>query len=84
MAKAVNLKCEPDSEEFDELECAKHLAARMFQFQNPMGLSAYWYQKKVQARLQRMPDSWRDELNRRYYQRLDALIEQGPQQTNEK
>lgn len=78
MGKVIAIHLEPDSPYFNPLVCGEHLTARINEFATPMALSAYWNQKKVQARLQAMPERWRNELWRRLQKRLEALNENGP------
>lgn len=78
MVKQTKIDLEPDNEAFDKLACAKHLNQRLQKFLHPSALSCYWYARKNKLRREALPKKWRDELNRRYYARLDELIEAGP------
>lgn len=64
------------------LEVAQHLAVRIEGFEvgkhRPNGLLAYWRQPKNRQRLQRLPPQWQVELERRVWQRVEAMNQEGP------
>lgn len=64
------------------LEVATHLAVRIDDFEvgrhRPEGLLAYWRQPKNKARLASLPLAWALELERRVWQRVEAMNQAGP------
>lgn len=64
------------------LEVARHLAVRIEGFKvgqhRPEGLLAYWHQPKNRQRMAALPQPWQIELERRVWQKVEAMNEAGP------
>ncbi|MET4294742.1 hypothetical protein ABIB06_006575 [Bradyrhizobium sp. LB8.2] len=78
MAKPLNSALHPACDEFDPIECGKHLTERINSFTNPAGLICYWRSGLNKLRLAAMPEKYRHALQRRYEDRLDAINDHGP------
>jgi hypothetical protein len=78
VSRKINSALEPGDDKFNPVEVGKHLTVRLNEFSTPMALSCYWYAPKNKERLKLLPNKWQDELNRRYYERLNTLICDGP------
>lgn len=71
-------ECEPDSKCWNPLSAARRTNSQLQDFTHPGGLIRYWNAPKVRSRLKALPDKWRDELERRFQERLAALNDAGP------
>jgi hypothetical protein len=69
---------EPDSPYFKPVWAARYLNAKLNQFQRPNALSCYWYAPKNRKRREALPETWQQELTRRYNARIDELCQAGP------
>lgn len=78
MGKPVDPVLHPACDEFDAIECGKHLTARIHSFSNPGGLIRYWQAGLNKLRLAAMPEKYRHVLQRRYEERLEAINDHGP------
>ncbi|MCK1485553.1 hypothetical protein IVB25_23390 [Bradyrhizobium sp. 193] len=78
MAKPLNPALHPACDEFEPIECGKHLTARISSFTIPGGLIRYWQAGLNKLRLAAMPEKYRHALQRRYENRLEAINANGP------
>lgn len=71
-------EADPESSYWNPKSAAMRITDHIKELPTPQALIAYWQQKKVQARLMALPETWRRELARRYETRLADLNDTGP------